>query len=168
MPRVLQASQRRAAGVAQKRAERRAESSRIRPFLLQPIAFRAKRLTDKHQPEREKAARGRLSWCNRLIAKRAEPCVYRRSATLGQQADSLNNPQSSISTRIASTSRCPCAYRCRTRSLISWVRPWFQNWVPMYPQVRRATLSFSWSRLPHFGHSHTSLPSSSTIWISPS
>ena len=22
-------------------------------------------------------------------------------------------------------------YRCRTRSLISWVRPWFQNWVPM-------------------------------------
>ena len=23
------------------------------------------------------------------------------------------------------------AYRCSTRSLISWVRPWFQNWVPM-------------------------------------
>ena len=22
-------------------------------------------------------------------------------------------------------------YRCRTRSLISWVRPWFQYWVPM-------------------------------------
>ena len=22
-------------------------------------------------------------------------------------------------------------YRCRTRSLISWVRPWFQNWLPM-------------------------------------
>ncbi len=22
-------------------------------------------------------------------------------------------------------------YRCRTRSLISAVRPWFQNWVPM-------------------------------------
>ena len=22
-------------------------------------------------------------------------------------------------------------YRCSTRSLISWVRPWFQNWVPM-------------------------------------
>ena len=22
-------------------------------------------------------------------------------------------------------------YRCRTLSLISWVRPWFQNWVPM-------------------------------------
>ena len=20
---------------------------------------------------------------------------------------------------------------CRTRSLISWVRPWFQNWLPM-------------------------------------
>ena len=23
------------------------------------------------------------------------------------------------------------AHRCRTRSRISWVRPWFQNWVPM-------------------------------------
>ena len=22
-------------------------------------------------------------------------------------------------------------YRCKTRSLISWVRPWFQYWVPM-------------------------------------
>ena len=22
-------------------------------------------------------------------------------------------------------------YRCRTRSLISWVLPWFQYWVPM-------------------------------------
>ena len=22
-------------------------------------------------------------------------------------------------------------YKCSTRSLISWVRPWFQNWVPM-------------------------------------
>ena len=22
-------------------------------------------------------------------------------------------------------------YRCRTRSLISWVRPWFQYWVPI-------------------------------------
>ena len=22
-------------------------------------------------------------------------------------------------------------YRCSTRSRISWVRPWFQNWVPM-------------------------------------
>ncbi len=22
-------------------------------------------------------------------------------------------------------------YRCSTRSLISWVRPWFQNWVPI-------------------------------------
>lgn len=22
-------------------------------------------------------------------------------------------------------------YRCMTRSLISWVRPWFQNWVPI-------------------------------------
>ena len=25
---------------------------------------------------------------------------------------------------------CP-PYRWSTRSLISWVRPWFQNWVPM-------------------------------------
>ena len=25
----------------------------------------------------------------------------------------------------------PPPYRWSTRSLISWVRPWFQNWVPM-------------------------------------
>ncbi len=59
-------------------------------------------------------------------------------------------------------------YRCSTRSRISWVRPWFQNWVPMYPQVRRATFILSWSVLPHLGHFQMSLPFSSTIWISPS
>ena len=59
-------------------------------------------------------------------------------------------------------------YRCSTRSRISWVRPWFQNWVPIYPQVRLATWSIRWSRLPHLGHSQTSFPSSSTIRISPS
>ena len=25
----------------------------------------------------------------------------------------------------------PLYQRCSTRSLISWVRPWFQNWVPI-------------------------------------
>ena len=59
-------------------------------------------------------------------------------------------------------------YRCSTRSLISCVRPWFQNCVPMYPQVRRATFILSWSSLPHRGQCQTSLPSFSMIWISPS
>ena len=44
----------------------------------------------------------------------------------------------------------------------------YQFWVPMYPQVRRATFILDWSRLPQWGHSHTSLPSSSTMSISPS
>lgn len=40
-------------------------------------------------------------------------------------------------------------YKCKTRSRISSVRPWFQNCVPMYPQVRRVTFILSWLRLPH-------------------
>ena len=107
MPRVLQASQRRAAGITRKREDRRAGSSRVRPSLLQPIALRAKRLTDKHQPERKKAARGRLSWCNRLIAERAEPCVYRRSAILGQRAHLLDDLRTSAAAQLRLTSGAP-------------------------------------------------------------
>ena len=36
-----------------------------------------------------------------------------------------------ISSDFMRFSSCWLYYRCRTRSLISWVRPWFQNWVPM-------------------------------------
>ena len=60
------------------------------------------------------------------------------------------------------------SYRCSTRSRISCVRPWFQNCVPMYPQVRRATFMVSWSWLPHCGQVQTNLPSCSRISISPS
>ena len=54
-------------------------------------------------------------------------------------------------------------YRCSTRSLISCVRPWFQNCVPIYPQVRRATFILSWSVLPHLGQRQMSFPSCSLL-----
>lgn len=60
------------------------------------------------------------------------------------------------------------SYRWRTRSWISWVRPWFQYCVPMYPHVRRATFIVVWSVLPQLGHFQTSLLSPSfSILISP-
>ncbi len=59
-------------------------------------------------------------------------------------------------------------HRWSTLSRISCVRPWFQNCVPIYPHVLRATCILSWFRFPQLGHSHTSFPSlSSTILTSP-
>ena len=36
-----------------------------------------------------------------------------------------------IKVRSGISYRSANSYKCRTRSLISWVLPWFQNWVPM-------------------------------------
>lgn len=52
-------------------------------------------------------------------------------------------------------------YKCSTLSLISCVLPWFQYWVPIYPQVLLATFILFWSRFLQFGHSHNNLSCSS-------
>ena len=69
-----------------------------------------------------------LEYARALRGSPAHPITRRKKAALGRP-----------SKRLGAYFR----YRCSTRSLISCVRPWFQNCVPMYPQVRRATLSFS-------------------------
>ncbi len=63
-----------------------------------------------------------------LRGRSARPIAKRKKAALGRPSEHIG---------------AYFRYRCSTRSLISCVRPWFQNCVPMYPQVRRATLSFS-------------------------
>ena len=166
MPRVLQASQRRAAGITRKRRSK-GRTLTGSALLVATHCFSRQKL-DRQALTRTQESR---LWATFLV----QQIVYGASApAFAGAARSLSNVRTCLTIRDlwpafnSAGQRLARAYRCRTRSLISWVRPWFQNWVPMYPQVRRATLSFSWSRLPHFGHSHTSLPSSSTIWISPS
>lgn len=69
-----------------------------------------------------------LEYARALHCRPARPIAKRKKAALGRPSKHLG---------------AYFRYRCSTRSLISCVRPWFQNCVPMYPQVRRATLSFS-------------------------
>ena len=116
-----------------------------------------------------------IAHLRRVLRRPTQPANHGRTAHMFGQAPEYaralrGRPARPITRRKKAALRRPSEhlgvyfrYRCSTRSLISCVRPWFQNCVPMYPQVRRATLSFSWSRLPQCGHSHTSLPSSSTI-----
>ena len=69
-----------------------------------------------------------LEYARALRGRSARPIAKRKKAALGRPSEHLG---------------AYFRYRCSTRSLSSGVRPWFQNCVPMYPQVRRATLSFS-------------------------
>ena len=69
-----------------------------------------------------------LEYVRALRGRPAHPITRRKKAALRRPSEHLG---------------AYFRYRCSTRSLISCVRPWFQNCVPMYPQVRRATLSFS-------------------------